>query len=183
LTRVRHRLLAVPLALCCMAPGVAAAQDQCRTIRAITNADGRRFADLSVRVLLDPPRLHVAAGRAVPLPAPRDCSFTVHPDDTDLTCSWVPGTPAASAELFDVLLARLRRCLDNRVGPVTGPQPYGNARALRDSTTTFATEGGETRLSLLLIESPATPELAAYHYVALSVGYEAAEPMRATEEE
>jgi hypothetical protein len=183
LSRLRHRLLLAMLSSLAITPTVAAAQDQCRTIRAITNADGRRFADLSVRVLLDPPRLHIAVGRAVPLPTPRDCSFTVHPWDTDLTCFWVPETPAASAELFDSLLARFRRCLDNRVGAVTGPEPYGSARALRGSNATFATEGGETRLSLLLIEAPATPEVASYHYVSLSVGYEAAASTQAAGKE
>jgi hypothetical protein len=176
LRQKRRRSVALLLAACCIAPGMAAAQDQCRTIRALTNMDGRRFADLSIRVGGDPFRLDIAAGRSAPLPAPKDCSFALDADDVDISCIWRPEGYEANVQLFDSLLARFRQCLGEVLTPPSGPQPYGDARALRDSTTTLPTAGGETRLSLFLIESPATPQLASYHYVTMSVAYEAVAP-------
>lgn len=73
-------------------------------------------------------------------------------------------------------LAGFRRCLGDRLTAPSGPEPYGDARALRNSTTTLPTAGGETRLSLYLIESPSSRQLASYHYVTLSVAYEVAAP-------
>lgn len=86
--RRRRRFLALLLAACCLAPGMAAAQDHCGTLRALTNMDGRRFADLSVRVGRTPHRLDIFAGRSAPLPAPKDCSFAIWPGSAD---AWVTG--------------------------------------------------------------------------------------------
>jgi hypothetical protein len=155
---------------------MAAAQDQCRTIRALTNADGRRFADLSFRVGRDPYRLDIVAGGSAALPAPRECSYGGYPDMVELACTWVPEGYDANVQLYDSLLARFRQCLGGRLTPPSGPEPYGNASALRNSTTAFPTAGGETRLSLYLIEAPATPELASYHYIQLTMLYEPGEP-------
>ena len=151
---------------------MAAAQDQCQTIRALTNLDGRQFAGLSFRVGRNPYRLDILAGRGGPLPAPRECSFGIDPGLLDLSCTWVPEGYDANVQLFDSLLARFRQCLGDRVTPTTGPEPYGNATALRNSTSTFPTAGGETRLSLYLIEAPASPELASYHYIQLAVAFD-----------
>ena len=174
--RPGRRALAALLLVFAMQPTIADAQDQCRTIRALTNVDGRRFADLTFRAGRDPLRLVVAAGNGAPLPVPRDCDFSIAADAADISCTWVPGDYAASVQLFDGLLARFRQCLGDGIVPPTGPAPYGNATALRDSTTELATAGGETRLSLVLIESSATAQLAAYHYVSLNVGYQVADP-------
>ena len=171
-----RRGFALLLAACCLAPTMAAAQDPCRTIRALTNADGRRFADLSFRVGRDPLRLDIVAGGSAALPAPRECSYSVHPDQVDLSCTWVPEGYEANAQLLDSLLARFRRCMGGQLTSSSAPEPYGNASALRHSAITLATAGGETRLSLYLIAAPATPELAAYHYLQLTMLYEPGEP-------
>jgi hypothetical protein len=174
-----RRLARALLALTLVAmPAMAAAQNQCRAIRALTNADGRRFADLSIGVANNPFRLTVRSGREEALPAPGSCSIDGDPDDIDLTCYWRPGDYGATNALFDTLFARLQQCLDGRLTPTR----YDTTTWLRKSDTELRTEGGVTRIDLSLIETPDTEHSPAHHYISLSVTYDVEPPPDAADD-
>ncbi|HTU09293.1 MAG TPA: hypothetical protein VMG08_00225 [Allosphingosinicella sp.] len=93
---LRRRGLAALLIGCATAPAMAAAQDQCRAIRALTNMDGRGFADLAVGFARNPYRMSVRIGRAEALPTPEDCSLSADESDLELVCYWRPGDFSAN---------------------------------------------------------------------------------------
>jgi hypothetical protein len=172
-----RRLARAVLALALVAmPAMAAAQSQCRAIRALTNADGRGFADLSIGVARNPLRVTVRIGREEALPTPESCDLDVDPDDVDLTCYWRPGDYSATNALFDTLIARLQQCLDGRLTPPSGPTSYGSTTWLRRSSTDLRTEGGVTQIDLSLIETPDAVHSPAHHYISLSVSYDVEPP-------
>lgn len=168
--------LALSAAALTMTPTIAAAQDQCRTIRAMTNADGRNFADLDFGIARNPYRMIVRAGRGDALPTPKNCDFSVEANDVDMDCDWLPGDYAAAAALYDSLFARFQQCLGGRLTAPSGPSAYGNWIALRRSTTALAMERGETTIDLLLIEAAGTAETPAYHYISLSMSHQPSDP-------
>lgn len=171
----RTGLAVLALALVAM-PATAAAQDSCRAIRALTNADGRHFADLVLGVARGPQRMSVRAGRDQLTPAPENCDISADADDVDVSCYWRAGDYAATSALFDQLLNRFQECLGGRLEAAHGPAAYGDARALRQSETRLALGGGETSIGLFLIESPNTAQVASYHYITVSVSHAPAEP-------
>lgn len=172
--RPGRRLFAALLVCCCMAPGVAAAQDQCRAIRGLTNMDGRRFADVAIGYLPNPWRLSVRVGRVEPLPSPADCSLNADEDEVELSCRWPYGDFATTNALFSTLFDRLQTCLGNGLTPAVGPRPYGGDNsgymALKESSSTLPSPGGETQVQLRQIEAPD------HHYVTLEIYYDPATP-------
>jgi hypothetical protein len=159
------------LALVAM-PAMAAAQDQCRTIRAMTNADGRKFADLSFGFGRNPYRMTIRSGREEGLPTPDHCDLAAESDEVSFTCYWARGDYAAMTGVFDGLFARLQTCLGGGLTAPAGPSPYGDAIALRKSRTALPADGGETVVELALIEAAATADLDRSHYVTLNVTHE-----------
>jgi len=176
MSRARRLGLVVSAAALMMTPTIAAAQDPCRTIRAMTNADGRNFADLAFGIARDPYRMSVRAGRGDVLPTPKNCDLSADANDVDLACDWTPGDYAATTALYDSLVARFQQCLGGRLTAPSGPSAYGNATALRRSSTALAMSRGETRIDLALIESAHTAETPAYHYVSLSISHQPTDP-------
>jgi len=175
-SRSRRLGLALAAAALTAAPTIVSAQDQCRTIRAMTNADGRKFADLSFGVARDPYRMTVRAGRGEALPTPENCDLSADADDVDMACHWRPGDYAATTALYDSLLARFQRCLGGRLAAPSGPSDYGGATALRRSSTVLDMDRGETTIDLSLIEAAQTAEIPAYHYISLSVSHQPRDP-------
>lgn len=176
MSRARRVGLAVSAAALTMTPTIAAAQDQCRTIRSMTNADGRRFADLVFGIARNPYRMIVRAGRGDALPTPKSCDLSADANDIALGCDWTPGDYAATTALYDSLFARFQQCLGGRLTAPSGPSAYASWTALRKSTTALDMGGGETTIDLALIESVATAETPAYHYISLSVSHQPADP-------
>ena len=165
------RLAAVALALALAAlPASAIAQDQCRPIRALTNADGRNFTDLSLGVGRDPYRMRVRAGGEELSPTPENCDVSADAGEVSLSCTWRPGDYAATAALFDQLFGRFQQCLGGQLAAASGPESYGSARALRQSETELTQGGGQTMLGLFLIE------LGTHHYITLSVSHAPSDP-------
>ena len=172
---MRQRLALALLLAAATMPAAAHAQDQCRAIRGLTNMDGRRFADVAIGYAGDPMRLSVRVGRTEALPTPKECSLSAEAEEIELDCSWRPGDYAATNALFDDLLARLQRCLADRLTAPTGPRPYGGTYVtLRGSDTTLPVPGGETRIRLRLIEAPGGSS-PAYHYIDLDIDFEPGE--------
>ena len=172
-----RRRAAVVLALALPAmPASAVAQDQCRLIRALTNADGRNFADLSLGVGRNPYRMSVRARGEELSPAPENCDVSADADDVSFSCTWRPGDYAAASTLFDQLLGRFQQCLGGQLAAPSGPEPYGDALAIRQSETELRQGTGETSLALFLIEARQTEETTAYNYITLSVSHAHSEP-------
>lgn len=167
--RLARALLA--LALVAM-PAMAAAQNQCRTIRAMTNADGRKFADLSFGSGRNPYRMTIRSGREEGLPTPNHCDLSADSDEVSFTCYWSRGDHATMTGVFDGLFARLQNCLGGGLTAPGGPSPYGDAIALRTSRTALPADGGETVVELALIEAPEAAGLSRSHYVTLNVTHE-----------
>lgn len=163
-----RRLASALLLLSLTAAPVAQAEAQCDDLRALTNADGRNFADLSFGVARKPYRLTIRTGKNIALPTPENCDMSVDEESVDLTCYWRLGDSAATATMYDTLFARFSACLSG-IQPYAGPSDYGGATALRRSTSTIAVPGGETEVDLVLIESAATDAYPAYQYINLSV--------------
>jgi len=166
---------AAAVAALAMSPAVAAAQDQCRAIRAMTNADGRKFADLQIGIARSY-GITVRGGRGEALPTPKDCDVSADAESVDLSCTWLPGSYEATAAFYESLFARLQSCLGGRLAAPSGPRPHGGFVALRQSETALATDGGETTVTLALIEAPEGEGVPAYHYVRLAVSHMAGEP-------
>lgn len=172
-----RRAAAVVLAFALAAmPASAVAQDQCRLIRALSNADGRDFAGLGFSVGRNPYRMSVRAGGEELSPAPENCDVSADADDVSFSCTWRPADYATAAALFDQLFGRFQQCLSGQLAAPSGPEPYGDARAMRQSQTDLRQDGGETSLALFLIEAGQTAETPAYHYITLSVSHARSEP-------
>lgn len=147
----------------------ATAQDRCRTVRALTNLDGRNFADLEIRIAR-PFGVIVRSGQGDPLPTPQNCEVAAESDAVDLECYWRPGDYALATSLYDDLFSRLQECLGGSLASPTGPLPHGSQSiALRSSLNTLPAAGGHTEVTLRLIETAGA--IPAHHYIVLSVGY------------
>jgi len=163
------RLFAASLLLLDPLPAAANAQDNsCPVLNAITNADGRGFGDL--RIALDRPLGLASSDNAGLSPAPDDCSLHHSLDWVSVDCTWRSDRFDTLSSVFDILLAQLETCLSIDLPPASGPQPYGNAQALRTTEGTYPMGRGKTELRLALIEAAgdAAHELAPYHYISLS---------------
>jgi hypothetical protein len=174
--RPGRRLFAALLA-CCMVPGIAAAQDQCRAIRAITNMDGRRFADVAVGYAANPWRLSVRVGRVEALPTPDDCNLSARGNEVMLSCDWAYGDFATNNARYTSLFNSLQACLGNGLTPATGPRTYSGSESiwLKESASTLPSPGGETLIELTLIETH-DRNASGTHYVTLSITYEPGTP-------
>jgi len=172
LNRAGRRLFAALLACCCAAPAFAAAPDQCRAIRAITNMDGRRFADVAVGYAANPLRTSVRVGRTEALPTPDNCDVSADADGIDLECYWPHGDYATNNALYTALFERLQTCLGNGLTPPTGPRSYNGSESiwLKESTSTLPTPGGETQIQLMLIEAHDANQPIS-HYISLSINF------------
>ena len=162
-------------------PRPAAAEDDCRTIRALAHIDANAFEDLTIGIAR-PFAIDIRAGRrSVPLETPEHCDMAAEAAGFDLTCYWSPGGFSAATAVYDGLYARLQRCLGGALTPSSGPHPYGDATSLRRSETELPTAGGATEIDLNLVESPGEGA-PTRHYVTLSFTYQPASEEEAADE-
>ena len=137
-----------------------AARLDCRAALAVTNGDGRNFADLNFEAR---PRarlqLRVGPGRAV-VANDETCDSDVDESSSDISCEWVFTDYVAAAGFYDGLIDRLRVCLGQAVAeaeadapPESEPQAAAE-RKLRANEAEFTLAGWETELELSLTEEP-----------------------------
>jgi hypothetical protein len=157
-------LLAAALFATAALPAEAATLDrECRAIRALTNGDGRNFADLnfeaSPRARL---QLRVGRGRAVVATA-QTCESNIAEDSSEIECEWPFPDYVAAAGFYDGLLDRLRVCLGQAVAEAeadeadSDPTP-GQRRDLRANEDEFTLARWHTELEVSLVEEPQEPE-------------------------
>ena len=124
----------------------------CSTVRALANADGRRFADLHFGV--DPKSgVSVRAERGKPdLANPETCDLDIDRTDSTLSCQWRFPDYAAAIAFFEPLLERMRRCLASPLPAVEIATKSPGWLILRRHQAEFTVGEGETSVELSLIE-------------------------------
>ncbi len=174
MTRRGASLLAGLLLL--LIPGQAIAQQAgCRTLRALTNADRRNFADL--RFGVGSGALSVSAGtRSGDLDGPAECEISSIHDNRDIDCRWRFFDQAQATQFYEPLLARMRSCLREPVQEAEIATRNEGWRILRRHEALLGAEYSQTQVELLLVDASrrsdteATPD--APFYVQLRVEFE-----------
>jgi hypothetical protein len=140
-------------------PAQAASLD-CRPVRAVTNGDGRNFADLNFEAR-PRARLPLRVGRGPGVVANAEtCDTDIDEDSGDIACEWVFADYVAAAGFYDGLLDRLRVCLGQAVAEAEADAPpesepaAASARKLRANEAEFTLARWETELELSLTEEP-----------------------------
>ena len=133
---------------------------ECRAIRALSNGDGRNFADLNFEAQ---PRarlpLRVGRGRAV-VANDETCDTDIDEESGDIACEWVFADYVAAAGFYDGLIDRLRLCLGQAVPEAEADAPPESEpaaaaeRKLRANEAEFTLAGWQTELELSLTEEP-----------------------------
>ena len=133
---------------------------ECRAIRAVTNGDGRNFADLDFEAR-PRARLPLRVGRGPGVVANSEtCDTDIDEDSSDNACEWVFADYVAAAGFYDGLLDRLRVCLGHAVPEAEADAPpqsepaAASERKLRANEAELTLAGWETELVLGLIEEP-----------------------------
>ena len=141
------------LVLASAAPARAAEKDgDCVVLKALANADGRRFSDLRLSVDADS-GLMIAVGRTKSdLTAPYSCDLDYNESDIDLSCQWHFNEYAAALAYFDPLLEKARRCLPASL-PQTETMPTSTGwNVLRRHEGDIEGREGETHFEISLVE-------------------------------
>lgn len=151
----RHpgRLFFLAIFLAGSGPAGAEAQGRdCAVIRALTNADGRKFADLKFNV--DPRSgFSVRAGRGKSdLTDPESCDVDYDQSDIDLSCQWRFPDYAAALAFFDPLVEKMRRCLNVPLPSTVIASPSPGWMALRKNEADLTAGSGSTHIELSLVE-------------------------------
>ena len=140
-------------------PAQAASLD-CRAVRAVTNGDGRNFADLNFEAR-PRARLPLRVGRGPGVVANAEtCDTDIDETSSDIACEWVFADYVAAAGFYDGLLDRLRVCLGQAVAEAEADAPpesepaAASARQLRANEAEFTLARWETELELSLTEEP-----------------------------
>ncbi len=153
--RRRHpgRLLFLAFAIAATAPAQAATQSRdCATVRALANADGRKFADLRFNVdSRSGFSVRVGRGKA-DLTDPESCDLNYDQSDIDLSCQWRFPDYAAALAFFDPLVEKMRRCLNVPLPSTAIASPSPGWMALRRNEADLKAGSGSTHIELSLIE-------------------------------
>jgi hypothetical protein len=156
-----------------------AARLDCRAVRAVSNGDGRNFADLNFEAQ---PRarlqLRVGRGRGVVANA-ETCESSIDEGSSDMECEWAFPDYVAAAGFYDGLIDRLRVCLGQAIPEAEAEAPEGEQaqavqRQLRANEAEFTLAQWQTQLSLSLTEDP--QEAAVRYLVKLGAETSRAEP-------
>jgi hypothetical protein len=146
-------LVALFLASAVPAPALAASKGEgCAVMKALANADGRRFADL--RLSVGPrPGLSIMVGRVgSDLPEPHSCDLDYGESDIDLSCQWQFADYAAALAFFDPLVERAKRCLEADLPQTENGAQTTAWRTLRRHESDLHAGEGETHFELSLVE-------------------------------
>ena len=160
-------MLALPLAI---VPAAAQTRDDCRAIRALTNADGRRFADVSLGIARAPYRVSLGIRGVEALPSPESCNLGVYTDEVVIRCTWMGGHDISAGMTYDRVFAVLNRCLTG-ISPST-ELSYA-APAVRRSQSKIPTLDGVTEIDLQQI---ASAQDLVFEYVSLEIRYQVDNP-------
>jgi len=154
-------LLAAALLATSAVPAEAATLDrQCRAVRALTNGDGRNFADLNFEAQ-PRARLQLRLGRGPGVVANAEtCDSNISEDSSEIECEWPFPDYMAAAGFYDGLLDRLRVCLGQAIAeaeaddPPTSEPQAASQRKLRANEADFILVRWHTELELSLTEDP-----------------------------
>ncbi len=146
------RAIAALLLIAAPLPALAAARD-CATIRAITNADGRDFADLRIAFGPGAGVLLGVGGARPDLPAAAACDVSAENVTKDLSCRWTFVNEATAAAFFDPLLARMQRCLPDGLPPAEIATQIPGWRLIRNHETLVAAPYSQTKVTLALVDA------------------------------
>lgn len=168
------------IALLNAAPALAQERD-CRTIRAMADADGRghgalRFAFAPSNGLL------VSAGNARPdFPNPQSCELSSEGDDVDQQCHWRFADHAAAIAFYDPFLEKLRRCLATALPQATiAPGDPNFVVMRRNESGDLGLRHAQVDVTLYLAESNFGPS-STYH-VYLGIDHAPRDPAEPEEE-
>ena len=147
----RLALLASILAVAVSAPAEAQGRD-CAGIRALANADGRKFADLRFNVdSRSGFTVRVGRGKA-DLTDPESCDLNYDQTDIDLSCQWRFPDYAAALTFFDPLVEKMRRCLNVPLPSTEIATPSPGWMVLRKNEADLTAGRGSTHIELTLVE-------------------------------
>lgn len=152
-----------------------AQQAGCRTIRAITNADRRDFADLRIGVGSGALTLR-AGSRTADLEGPAECAISSVHDQRSIDCRWRFFDQAQAAAYYEPLLTRMRACLADTMQQGEIPARTDGWLVTRRHEALLAAEYSQTKVALSLVDATgrsdpqATPN--SNHYVQLTVEFE-----------
>jgi hypothetical protein len=164
------------LAAAWLATPALAAERGCRTIRALTNADRRDFADLRIAIGPDSGVSLRTRSREAELEAADECRLSREGDRRDLSCRWRFPDRAQALAFFEPLLARMSRCLGTGLTEteVAGIAP--GREATRRHQALITAPYSQTRVELAVIEPAGTagegPAGFPSHVVQLTVEFE-----------
>jgi hypothetical protein len=153
----RLALLAGFLAVAVPAPTDAQGRE-CGVLRAVTNADGRKFAD--IRFNLDTKSgFSVRVGRGKSdLADPESCDLNYDQTDITLSCQWRFPDYAAALAFFDPLVEKMRRCLSVPLPSAEiAPQSPGWL-IMRKHEADLTAGKGDTRVEISLVEYTRTTD-------------------------
>ncbi len=147
----------------------------CRTIRALTNADRRDFADLAIG--LGSVALTMRPGpRADDFEGPNTCMLRSESVFRDLDCRWHFYDSDQAAAFYEPMLARMRRCLNEGMQEAELPALQEGLVVTRRHETIIGAEYSQTKVELSLVDATrrsdaeATPN--ANYYIQLTVSFE-----------
>jgi hypothetical protein len=124
----------------------------CDGIRALTNADGRKFADLRFNVD-SRSGFSVRIGRGKPDPAdPESCDLNYDQSDIELSCQWRFPDYAAAVAFIDPLVEKMRRCLNAPFPSAEIAARSPGWLAIRKHEADLTARQGETHVELSLVE-------------------------------
>jgi hypothetical protein len=175
--------LAASLVLGAMPAQLAAQDRDCRTIQAMTNADGRDFADL--RFGIGRPGISVRAGRGeLGFANPEGCDLRSASDDASVSCQWHFADYTAAQAFYGQFLDRLRACLPIEVPQVPNNSSQPNYVIMRrNKAEDYRTPHWRVDLEVELVEytytptPPATPGPSVVSYdVNLQIDYSPRDP-------
>jgi len=171
----RAPVLAGALLLIVLPLQALAQQTGCRTIRAMTNADRREFADLAIG--LGPSALTLRGrSRAGDLEGPNECELSSENVIRDLDCRWRFYGEAEAIAFYEPLLARMRACLAEGMTEAEIATRTPGWQIMRRHETIVAAEYSQTKVELSLVDATrrsdaeATPN--ANYYVQLTASFE-----------
>lgn len=168
-------MLTLPAALLLSMPAFAAERD-CRTIRALANADRRDFADLRLAMGPDSGVSLGTRSRRAEIEAADECRLSREGDRRDLSCRWRFADRSQALAFFEPLLDRMGRCLGTLLSPAEAEGIPAGEAALRSHQVLIAAPFSHTRIDLAVIEPAGETDDAssgfARHVVRLTVQFE-----------
>jgi hypothetical protein len=117
----------------------------------MANVDGGDFR--SIRLSMRPPFLAVGRADTATAQPAADCSAELSTDETYIGCHW-DGPEGADPTVFDTVVNELSQCLGVSPPTPTGPEQDDRMRVLKRSVIDIEVPGGETGITVRLLEAP-----------------------------